>query len=285
MAGRRRFAYLIALVLAVAFGVPTPSSAQMKGEELIGRVCHLIENQSARNRLSPHFIARLLWKESRFNPNAVSPRGAEGIAQFMPATASRRGLADPFDVDQAIHASVSYLSDLQKRFGNLGLAAAAYNAGEARVSRWLSRGGFLPLETEAYVLGIFGQPVDRFIDATSEAPVQPLDPQLPFKEACMRLPVSAASVTAMTSVLTKPWGVHVAGNVRRDVAIRSWERLRSAHQTLLAAYEPVVSRIRAAHAPRGIYAVRLGAETRAEADGICAKLRSAHASCVVLRNR
>lgn len=282
---RRRTCLLAALVLGIAIGLQAPSHAEEKSEELIGRICRLIELHSAREGLSPNFIARLLWKESRFDHNAVSPKGAEGIAQFMPATAARRGLADPFDVQQAIPASVGYLSDLHRQFGNLGLAAAAYNAGEARVSRWLSRGGFLPMETEAYVLGILGQPVDSFIGVTSDKPVPPLDPGLSFKEACLRLPVSAAKIMAMANTPTKPWGIQVAGNVRRDAAMRRWERLLNAHRTLLAQHEPVVSRVRSAGAPRGIYAVRLGADTRAEADRICARLRSAGISCVVLRNR
>lgn len=287
VARRCRFAgFIAALALgAVAASPQSSASAEKKEQDFIGRVCNLIEIHSARKGLSPNFMARLLWKESRFDHNAVSPKGAEGIAQFMPATASRRGLADPFDVQQAIPASISYLSDLRKQFGNLGLAAAAYNAGEARVSRWLSRGGFLPMETEDYVLGILGQPVDSFVDVTSDEPIPPLDPKLPFKKACVRLPVSAGEVLALATTPTKPWGVQVAGNVRRSAAIRSWERLRSAHEALLASLEPVVSRVRSGHAPRGIYTVRLGAETRAEADHICTNLRSAGMSCVVLRNR
>ena len=64
-------------------------------------------------------------------------KGAEGIAQFMPATADFRGLVDPFDPIEALKNSASYLHDLQQKFGNLGLAAAAYNAGPGRVSAFL----------------------------------------------------------------------------------------------------------------------------------------------------
>ena len=106
----------------------------------IGRICNLIQTHAGRNALPPDFFARLIWKESRFDPNAVSPAGAEGIAQFMPGTAAARGLANSFDVEQAITASAAYLGELRIGFGNLGLAAAAYNAGENRVSRWLSVG-------------------------------------------------------------------------------------------------------------------------------------------------
>ena len=88
-----------------------------------------------------------------------------------------RGLQNSFDIEQAIPASANYLAELKASYGNLGLAAAAYNAGENRVSRWLSSGGFLPLETESYVLDIMGEPVDNFADAAYAGTIQPLDPK------------------------------------------------------------------------------------------------------------
>ena len=78
----------------------------------------------------------------------VSPKGAEGIAQFMPHTASWHGLADPFEPVEALRHSAAYLRELLDRFGNLGLAAAAYNAGPGRVSAWLTNHRALPAETQ-----------------------------------------------------------------------------------------------------------------------------------------
>ena len=146
----------------------------------VGRICALIEREANRHGLPRDFFARLIFKESRFDPGAVSPAGAEGIAQFMPGTASMRGLDDSFDIDKAIPASAKYLSELKTGFGNLGLAAAAYNAGENRVARWLSSGGFLPLETENYVLDIMGEPADNFSNKAYAGTVQPLHPKLEF---------------------------------------------------------------------------------------------------------
>ena len=83
---------------------------------------------------------------------AVSAKGAQGIAQFMPQTADFRGLADPFDPIEALHNSASYLRDLRERFGNLGLAAAGYNAGPGRVSAWLA-GRRAPAERDAQLRG------------------------------------------------------------------------------------------------------------------------------------
>ena len=92
--------------------------------------------------------------ESGFNPFAVSPVGASGIAQFMPATAAAYGLKDPFDAAEAIDAQAHLMSDLLQQFGQVPLALAAYNAGPAPVSAC----GCVPPypETQAYVTRILG---------------------------------------------------------------------------------------------------------------------------------
>lgn len=120
-------------------------------------LCRTIDQGAAKHGLPTDFFTRLLWKESGLRANAVSPVGAQGIAQFMPQTAASRGLANAFDPAQAIPASAHYLSDLQDSLGNLGLAAAAYNAGEGRVSQWVAGRTSLPAETQDYVLFITGQ--------------------------------------------------------------------------------------------------------------------------------
>ncbi len=284
MRGLRHAAWLLAGLLAAAPALADPPG---KGPRpiTIGRICHLLEVHADTHGLPRDFFARLIWKESRFDPNAESPVGAEGIAQFMPGTARMRGLADPFDVEQAIPASARYLGELKRGYGNLGLAAAAYNAGEGRVSRWLSAGGFLPLETEDYVLDIMGEPADNFAEAGHQGKVEPLDKKLSFGDACRTLPVIMSATIPMAKIHQKPWGIQVAGNFRRAAAIRQWQRAKGRFPTLLASYEPVVSRIRTPRGRRGVYAVRIGAETRKEADVICQRLRGVGGACIVLRNR
>ena len=259
-----------------------PQSAKQR---LIDKVCNLIEAHADLNGLPKDFFARLIWKESRFDPNAVSPVGAEGIAQFMPGTAKMRGLANSFDITQAIPASAKYLAEMKVTYGNLGLAAAAYNAGENRVSRWLSSGGFLPMETESYVFDIMGEPVDKFTDKSYAGNPQPLDPKASFAVACRRLPAIMSTTVAMASINVMPWGVQVAGNFRRSAALNQWLRVRSRFPALLSGHDPVISRVRTPIGRRGIYAVRIGADTRANADIICQKLHSVGGSCLVMRNR
>src|SRR5207253_3525231 len=91
------------------------------------------------------FFANLIWQESGFKSHVVSHAGAQGIAQFMPRTAAQYGLQDPFDPVPALNASGKLLSDLRAQFnGNLGLAAAAYNAGPKRVSDFVVKRRKLP---------------------------------------------------------------------------------------------------------------------------------------------
>ncbi|MES0028470.1 lytic transglycosylase domain-containing protein [Mesorhizobium sp. M0040] len=270
------------LIWATAVQADPPRPAKKK---LIDQVCNLIEAHADRNGLPRDFFARLIWKESRFDPNAVSPVGAEGIAQFMPGTAKIRGLTNSFDIEQAIPASAKYLAELKTGFGNLGLAAAAYNAGETRVSRWLNSGGFLPMETESYVLDVMGEPADRFTDAAYAGVIRPLDKKASFAAACRELPVIMSRTVPMSSINIKPWGVQVAGNFRRAAALNQWLRVKSRFPALLAGHDPVVSRVRTPIGRRGIYAVRIGADSRAKADTICDKLQSVGGACIVVRNR
>ncbi|TGS90009.1 lytic transglycosylase domain-containing protein, partial [Mesorhizobium sp. M2D.F.Ca.ET.178.01.1.1] len=147
-------------------------------------------------------------------------------------------------------------------YGNLGLAAAAYNAGENRVSRWLGSGGFLPMETESYVFDVMGEPVDKFSDGSYAGNIEPLDAKASFAVACRKLPVIMSQTVAMASINVKPWGVQVAGNFRRSAAVGQWLRVRSRFPALLSNHDPVVSRVRTPIGRRGIYAVRIGADSR-----------------------
>ena len=115
------------------------------------------------NNLPPSFFTKLIQQESGFRPNALSSAGALGIAQFMPQTASSRGLADPLEPIGALAASGKYLAELVRLFGNLGLAAAAYNAGPGRVQAWIANRSNLPAETRYYVHKITGRAAQYWV--------------------------------------------------------------------------------------------------------------------------
>jgi hypothetical protein len=141
---------------------PLPESrSQLSRDE----ICQMIERAANEEALPLEFMARLIWQESRFDPLAVSPVGAQGIAQFMPRTANGRGLTDPFDALPALFESAEYLRELRHQFGNLGLAAAAYNAGPKRVQDWLAKRGSLAQETRNYVRFITGYSIEAWAGA------------------------------------------------------------------------------------------------------------------------
>jgi hypothetical protein len=98
-----------------------------------GRFRDPLIDSAARWNVSAALLAAQLMAESNFDPFAVSPAGAEGIAQFMPGTAASYGLADPFNPVEAIDAQAHLMSDLIHQFGSPELALAAYNAGPAPV--------------------------------------------------------------------------------------------------------------------------------------------------------
>src|SRR5262245_21525675 len=146
-------------------------------------ICDALIEAVRNNDLPAHFFIRLLYQESSFRPYAISSAGALGIAQFMPETASDRGLDNPFDPIQAIPASARLLRDMAQKFGNLGLAAAAYNAGPRRIEEWLAKKGPLPQETQAYVKTITSWPAESWtLAAQTGSPAIKVQRQAPCQE-------------------------------------------------------------------------------------------------------
>jgi soluble lytic murein transglycosylase-like protein len=125
-------------------------------------ICVAMAAAAQTSDLPVGFFARLIWQESKFAQRAVSPAGAQGVAQFMPQTANWIGLADPFDPIAALPASARFLKMLFAQFGNIGLAAAAYNAGPGRVQNWLAGHAALPEETRNYVRLITGHEIEKW---------------------------------------------------------------------------------------------------------------------------
>jgi hypothetical protein len=128
----------------------------------IEQVCRTLAAAAETHQLPVPFFIRLIWQESRFDPGAISPVGAQGVAQFMPETAAAMGLKNPFDPLEALRFSARLLRELLGQFGNLGLAAAAYNAGPQRIAEWLEKRGKLPEETRNYVQSITGHAAERW---------------------------------------------------------------------------------------------------------------------------
>ena len=158
--------------------VPKPVVQRSRTE-----ICDTLTQAAQSNDVPAAFFIRLLFQESGFQPGVISPAGAQGIAQFMPETAASMGLDNPFDPLPAIRASARLLRDLVQHFGNLGLAAAAYNAGPRRIEDWLAKKGKLPHETQGYVKSITGRAAERWTLAEAGSPAVKLPQRAPCQEA------------------------------------------------------------------------------------------------------
>jgi len=259
-------------------------------------MCLMIESAARESSLPLEFFARVIWQESRFQPGAVGPmtrsgERAQGIAQFMPGTASERGLLDPFNPVQALPKSAEYLAELREQFGNLGLAAAAYNAGPRRVQEWLAGAGPMPQETRNYVRAITGSTVEEWARAEKGGK----QPERIKTSSCRELmallrqapnPFVAGLEQRVTLAAARQWGVQLAAGFSRDKALAMYGRAVSRLSGVIGNRDPSIlaSRLRSRGAAT-FYQVRFGADTRGEADDLCNRIRKAGGACFVLRNR
>lgn len=276
-------------------------------------ICRDLDKLARQYKLPPLFFARLIWQESRFNPYAVSPAGAEGIAQFMPGTAEIWGLEDPFEPGQALIKSAQYLSYLHKKLGNLGFAAAGYNAGSGRVVDWLNRGRYMPLETRNYVRSITGYSIDEWAEGKAKFVGIKLKKKLPIS-ACKQLSIALANErpqlinasfrragrllkgksarsrkrrakSRRRRLPRMPWGVQLAGSFSRSQAMRQFRTVKRKYGRIIGAQRIVLKSSRQKGRGRRIFhRVRVGAKSRSAANSICKRLRSVGGNCVVLKN-
>jgi len=255
------------------------------GESLTQTICRLIDSSARAQGLPVVFLTRLIWQESNFQPNATSPAGAQGIAQFMPGTAGERGLADPFDPESAIPKAAALLAELRQKFGNLGLAAAAYNAGSGRVARWLAHETDLPIETQDYVAIVTRHSVDEWAAGAATKLVE--DTVFP-DASCVQ---NVAAVRRFEprlfahSSFWAPWGVQISGSFSKSAALAAYQRARGVYAAVLGGVEPmIIGGLLRYRGFRPFYRVRAPAPSRAAADALCAKLLKVGGACVVLRS-
>jgi Transglycosylase SLT domain/SPOR domain len=270
-----------ALVLWLGGHAANPDAGP-ETDNAIATLCGIVETSAKTHGLPVGYFVKLIWRESRFQTDAVSPAGAQGVAQFMPGTASARGLADPFDPASAIPASAKYLAELAMKFGNLGLAAAAYNAGEAAVDAWLDDKRELPIETQDYVLAITGHAPEEWRTAT---PPEMAAPEGPSCESLIATLRTSPGVSPIVSGWFAPWGVQIAASFNRGSALRAYERVRHDYYSIIGGKNPfVLGSVVRSRGTRPFYRVRVPAENRPEAEKICNQLEAAGGACVVLRS-
>lgn len=251
-------------------------------------LCDAIVLAAKEFHLPEPFFLRLIWQESRFNPRAVSSAGALGIAQFMPATAQWRGLNDPFDGPSAIRHSGRWLGELRRQFGNLGLAAAAYNAGPGRVQDWLAGTRALPEETRNYVRIVTGRDAEDWIGMRESGASLGL---LPNKTVCPPRGVAASPVEARagrpagSKARSLSWALQLVGDRSRGAAMQQYASMRNQFAPILGSRSAeVVPRRVGGRLPTYWYQVRVTEASRQSATILCDRLKSAGGQCLVIRN-
>jgi hypothetical protein len=282
MIGARGIMVLLCLLVATSGAAAAPAM-----EPLDHAICRLIESSARANQLPVGFFTRLIWRESSFRAAAVSPAGAEGIAQFMPGTARERGLADPFDPERAIPKAAGLLADLRRQFGNLGVAAAAYNAGPARVLSWLHGQGGLPAETRAYVRYVTGRDVEEWTGSGTSAPATGVAAEPSEVQSCVALAADLRRGPGedLGFPPLAPWGVQLAGNFSKALALAAFERARQRYAGVVGEARPmIIGRLLRSRGTRPFYQVRLPAASRAVADALCTRIQSVGGNCVAMRS-
>ena len=250
-------------------------------------VCTAISVFAARWRLPEAFLARLIWQESRFDPLALSPAGAQGIAQFMPGTARIRGLGNAFDPADALARSAEYLRFLTDKFGNLGLAAAAYNGGERRLENFVARGGGLPYETRDYVVIVTGRGVGHWLSERPEPVDFTLVPDVAFQTACLDMAKSVRRPDLTTDPGEwQPWGVLIAQTNAAETARARFDAVQARFGEVIGEEKLMLITVRNPNYGRRLrFSAMLGRQTRAEAEALCRTLLAAGATCIVQKTQ
>lgn len=249
-------------------------------------ICEMIEFQAREHDLDPNFFVRLIWQESRFNPNAVSHANAMGIAQFIRSTAKLRGLTDPFDPALALEHSAAFLSLLKRQTGSYGMAAAAYNGGEGRVDKFLRRQGGFRAETINYVRIITGASVEDWRENPKLTKDWRLDGDTPFQQACLTLARDRKYTKFYQPVPIPRWGVQLAYGTTKSKARAAYNR--RARKCSAAIGDTYVHYMRVktpTSGPRGFYVARLHATSRSNAQSLCRKVSRSGCACRVYRNK
>jgi hypothetical protein len=291
-------------VLAATLENPSDSNAVPTGDATVSqpgpnakpapsvsdqRMCALLGSMAAQNDLPLEFFWRLIWQESNFDPRAVSNKGALGIAQFMPETARWRGLADPFEPNQALFESARWLRELLDQFGNLGLAAAAYNAGPARIQDWLLGRGPLPSETREYVRIITDRSAEEWARAGVQQPSDESKRTIPCSQLVKLIrPVGEPrprDAIAANLAEWQPWGLQLAGDWSESKVLAMYDALQKKFPSVLGDRQPLILKNQMAGRGSALwYRIRVAEQTREAANRLCAKLEAAGGSCIVLRN-
>lgn len=261
----------------------------IRSEFFVHDTCNAIEVFSKRHGLNTGFFARLIWQESRFDPNALSHANARGIAQFIPSTARLRGLKDPYNPADALDHSAQYLAEMAKRYGNEGMAAIGYNGGERRAEGFLEGKGLAP-ETVNYVPIITGLTAEQWRDTPPKAHDFKLAPDKSFYQACSDM-ARNRKLTPIKRVKPapppiKPWGVQLGFGTSKKSAQAKVRKLTARCRGLVTREKLDLIYVKnRVSGKNGYFFARIGRNSRKAAQKLCSSLKRQICACLIVQNK
>ena len=261
----------------------------IRPEHFVYDTCNAIEVFSTRHGLDTGFFARLIWQESRFDPNALSHANARGIAQFIPSTAHQRGLKDPYNPADALDHSAQYLSEMVKKYGNEGMAAIGYNGGERRAEGFLEGKG-LASETISYVPIITGLTAEQWRDAPPKDPDFSLAQDIAFRAACTEMALNRRLTPIKRAKPSpppiKPWGVQLGfGTSKNSAMAKVKTQTRSCRGQVQREKLDLIYMKNRVAGKKGYFFARIGRNTRQNATKLCDSLKRQGCGCLVKQNK
>jgi hypothetical protein len=191
---------------------------------------------------------------------------------------------------KALPKAAEFLAELRSQFGNLGLAAAAYNSGPRRVQEWLAGTGGMPAETRNYVRAITGSPVEDWAKAGKGGKTPESAPPTTCRDLMALLkqapnPFVVRLEESVKLAAAKTWGVQLAAGFDRNKALAMYGRAVRNLSGVIGDRDPsILSSVQRSRGAHVFYQVRIGADTRPEAEGLCNSIRRSGGACFVLRN-
>jgi len=250
-------------------------------------LCHTMLGEARRHRLHPGFFTRLIWQESLFDRNAISHADARGIAQFIDSTAALRGLRDVYNPAESLEASAQYLAFLVRKFGNEGLAAVAYNAGEGRAARFKARKSGLPDETINYVIKITGLPAEVWRAAPPRRRKFPLVRGKSFMDGCLHLARRRknSDLVPLHPPL-RAWGVHLGfGTSQRTAKISLFRNTKTCRSLMNGEVIDYIPDARSNATGKRYLIARIGRDTQDQAVAFCLRLSKSGCRCRVYETK
>ena len=250
--------------------------------------CNAIREFSLRHGLDSGFFARLIWQESRFDPNALSHANARGIAQFIPSTAKLRGLKDPYNPADALEHSAQYLAEMLRKYGNEGMAATGYNGGERRAEGFLKGKGLAP-ETVNYVPVITGLNAEDWRDGKPKDQDMRLSKTQSFLPACYAM-AQKRRITPLArpkppAPAFKPWGVQVGfAQSRKGAQAAARSKTARCRGVLGREKAELIYKPHKVTRKKGYYFARFGRNSKNGARQLCSAMRRSGCSCRVMQN-